>query len=435
MASPLNVLVLTCDQLRCDALGCTGNRLTHTPNLDRLATQSVRFDRCYTQSPSCAPARHSISTGCYPHANGMVAGARAPRPGITQLPHALEPLGHRRINVGRAHWEDPSISTGYDTWVDTRPWIEEMPDAVRERYAWEWHDVTRRTTGGPSTRTTEQNRGQIVARHAIAQIEQSVKDDQSFFCWVDITEPHPPFYPPRGYYAAVDQMQIQLPEQLDTGTPPHQSLVERRAEWAHLTDFDLRQKLAAYYGLVSLADEFCGRVLDALDRLGVRENTVVVWTVDHGDQMGEHGLFLKGCMYEGSVHVPLFVSVPGGTAGQRSELVEHVDLFPTICDLVGAPTPHTVQGRSLAPLLEEGPAPSDWRRAVFTQLEEVQMIRTQDWKLNLYGGSPGELFNVESDPGELCNLFGAGEHEQKLEGLHATLREWEVSHGPQTCLP
>lgn len=430
MTTALNVLVLMCDQLRFDALGCTGNALVHTPYLDRLSTQSVRFDRCYTQSPSCGPARHSLATGCYPHTHGMITSGHTPNSGISQLAHALGPLGYRRINIGRSHWDDPFIATGFDTSVDSRVWMDEMPDAVRERYEWEWHDVTRRTTGGPSTRTMEQNRGQFVARHAIAQIEEAVNNDEPFFCWVDVTEPHPPFYPPREFYEAIDQKEIRLPEQPETGTEPHESIVARRSEWSHLTEVDLRQTIAAYYGMVSLADEFCGRVLDALDRLGVREDTVVVWTVDHGDQMWDHQLFLKGCMYEGSVHVPLLVSVPGAAAGQRSELVEHIDLFPTICDLVGAQTPQSVQGRSLLPLLGRGPAPPDWRRAVFAQLDDLQMIRTEDWKLNLYGERPGELYDLKNDPGEFRNLVAAGEHEQTLEELHSRLREWERSNGP-----
>ena len=357
----------------------------------------------------------------------MITSDNSVRPGISQLTHALGPLGYRRVNIGRSHWDDPLIGTGYDISIDSRGWIDEMPNAVRERYAWEWNDVTRRTTGGPSTRTKDQFRGQFVVRNAIAQIEQAVGENEPFFCWVDVTEPHPPFYPPREFYEAIDQTQIQLPEQPAAGTEPHESIVARRSEWAHLTEAGLRQIIAGYYGLVSLADEYCGRVLATLDRLGVRGQTIVVWTVDHGDQMWDHQLFLKGCMYEESVHVPLFVSLPGALPEQRSELVEHIDLLPTICDLVGVQTPQSAQGRSLLPLLNRGQAPPDWRAAVFAQLGDMQMIRTRDWKLNLYGGSPGELYDLANDPGEFDNLVAAGEHKQTLEKLHSWLLEWEMS--------
>jgi len=174
---------------------------------------------------------------------------------------------------------------------------------------------------------------------------------------------------------------------------------------------------------VSLADEYCGRILDTLERLGVRDDTCVLWTVDHGDQMWEHQLFLKGCMYEGSVHVPLFVSVPGAAPTRRDELVEHVDLFPTICELVGARTPESVQGRSLIPLLGRGPTPADWRQAVFSQLDDVRMIRTAAWKLIVYGNGPGELYDLKNDPGELSNLVGDRDHQKTVENLQNQLHQ------------
>ncbi len=417
----MNVLVLTCDQLRYDALGCTGNPVARTPNLDLLSSRSVCFDRCYTQSPACVPARHSIATGRYPYDNGLIASGHAPTSGISQIAHALEPLDYCRIDVGRPHWNDPAIGSGYDVTIDTTPWRDHISSAARDRYAWEWQDTTRRTTGGPSTRTRAEYRGQFVADHAIAQIERAVRDSEPFFCWVDITEPHPPFYPPREYYEAIDQNAIQLPEQAPPGAVPHQSISVRQRDWAHLTEIELRQMVAAYHGLASLADAYCGLILEALDRLGVLDETIVMCTADHGDQLWEHQIFLKGCMYEGSVHVPLFVSMPGVAPVRRSELVEHVDLFPTIGELIGAPIPETVQGRSLAPLLGSNARPAAWRRSVLAQLGDLQMIRTEDWKLNLYEGVPGELYDLNDDPGEFRNLVGAPRFRQIVDDLQNQL--------------
>jgi arylsulfatase A-like enzyme len=161
---------------------------------------------------------------------------------------------------------------------------------------------------------------------------------------------------------------------------------------------EVRQILAGYYGMVALVDGYCGMILDALEALGLKDNTMVIWTVDHGDQMGEHGMFLKFCMYEASVRVPLLIHIPGKKPEVQSELVEHIDLFPTICDLVGAECPGTVQGRSLVPLLSETKAPEDWRDAVFSQIGDVEMIRTKEWKLNTYDGQPGELYDLKNDP-------------------------------------
>jgi choline-sulfatase len=178
-------------------------------------------------------------------------------------------------------------------------------------------------------------------------------------------------------------------------------------------------------------DGYIGMVLDALDRLGIRDETVVVWTVDHGDQMWEHELFLKFVMREASVRVPLLIDAPGIEPGVRSELAEHVDLFPTLCDLVGAPIPDTVQGRSLAPLLGAAPAPAGWRDAVFSQIGNVQMIRTTTGAqasaaaLNVYDGEPGEFYDLAADPSEFYNRIADPTCSDAISALHARLRAWE----------
>jgi len=146
--------------------------------------------------------------------------------------------------------------------------------------------------------------------------------------------------------------------------------------------------------------------------------------------MGEHKMFLKFCMYEGAVHVPLLIHIPGKKAGVRSELVEHVDLFPTICELVGADCPVTVQGRSLVPLLGDDPAPGDWRDAVFSQIGEVEMIRTKEWKLNAYGGQPGELYHMSNDPKEFDNRIADPQHSDTVQSLFQRLKEWEKANSP-----
>jgi len=429
MPKPKNVLVLMCDHHRYDALSCLGNPLAHTPNLDRLAASSVRFDRCYTQAPVCAPARHSLATGRYCHAHGVVTNRHQPYPGMRTIAHALQPLGYRRFNLGHMHWTDRDMDHGYEPWIDQAMWQRTMPPDALARYEWEHQDVTRRTTAGPSTRTREQYWGHHVATNAIRLMQEAVERDEPFLCWTAFTEPHPPFYPPKELYELIDQSQIQLPEQAPLDAPPpHDEILRKQREWAHLTEVELRQILAGYYGMVALVDSYCGMVLDALDRLGVRDDTIVIWAVDHGDQMWEHQLFLKFVMREASVRVPLLIDVPGLAPAVRSEFVEHVDLCSTICDLVGAEIPDTVQGKSLVPLLGDGPTPIDWRGAVFSQIGDVQMIRTQQWKLNTYGGKPGELFDVENDPDEFYNRIKDPVCADKVESLAGRLQQWRNTY-------
>ncbi len=427
-----NVLVLMCDHHRHDALGCLGNPLATTPNLDGLASRSVRFENCFNQSPVCSPARHSLATGLYAHAHGVLNNRMMPFPGLTTIAHVLQPLGYRRFQLGHMHWKDPNMDTGYEPWVTHDIWRSAMPKEVMDRYAWESHNVTRRTTGGPSTRTREQYSGYFMAQRAIELITSAVEKDERFLCWTAFSEPHPPFYPPREIYEGIDQSRIQLPKQSGPGDgPPHEYILRKRREWSHLTEVEIRQMIAGYYGMVELADGYCGMVLDALDELGVRDDTIVIWTVDHGDQLWEHELFLKFNMYEGSVHVPLLIDVPGMRSGVCGELVEHVDLLPTICELVGASCPPGVQGRSLTPLLLGRPGPI--RDAAFSHMvgmgeEHIQMVRTSSSKMVAYNGVPGELYDLAEDPEELNNRVRDPGYATLVESMLQRLREWEEAN-------
>jgi arylsulfatase A-like enzyme len=351
---------------------------------------------------------------------------------MVTIAHALKPLNYRRIQLGHMHWTDLEMDTGYEPWITHDEWRRAMPKEVLDRYSWEAQDITRRTTGGPSTRLRNQYSGHYVATNAIREITSAVRGNENFLCWAAFSEPHPPFYPPREIYEKIDQSEIQLPQQARAEhRPPHEYIVERRREWQHLTEIEIRQMIAGYYGMVELVDGYCGMVLNALDELGVRDETIVIWTVDHGDQMWEHELFVKFNMYEGSVHVPILIDVPGQGPAVRTELVEHIDLFPTICELVGARCPEGVQGRSLLPLLGNGPTPSGWRDAVFSEESRraiggnLEMIRTKSMKLNVYNRVPGELYDLREDPGELDNRITDPQYEGTISQLLERLKEWE----------
>lgn len=426
----MNILVLMCDHHRFDALSCLGNPLANTPNLDRLAERSVRFENCYNQSPVCAPARHSLATGRYAHAQGVITNRHQPHPGMHTIAHTLKPLGYRRFHLGHMHWTDREMDNGYEPEITAAMWRETMPDNVLERYDWESDGRTRRTTAGPSTRTSEQHWGYHVARSSIRQIEEAVSNGENFLSWTSFTEPHPPFFPPKDIYEQIDQSRIVLPEHPpEDAPPPHDRIRRMQQEWAHLTDVEIRQLIAGYYGMVTLVDGYCGMVLDALDRLGIREETVVIWTADHGDQQWEHAMFLKFNMREASVHVPLLIDVPGVDADTRPELVEHIDLFPTICDLVGADIPESVQGHSLEPSLRKGEPTGSWRDAVFSQIGDVKMIRTETEKLNVYGEESGEYFDLGQDPKEFVNRIADPESQSRVSTLRERLDRWQVETG------
>ena len=425
----MNVLVIMCDHHRHDALGCLGNSIVHTPNLDRLAAESIRFGECYTQSPVCAPARHSLATGQYAHRHGVLNNGYMPFPGMRTIAHALEPLDYRRQCVGHMHWTDLEMDHGYERYVTQQEWLETMPAAALARWEAEHAGPIRRTTAGPSSRTKEQYSGHYVATQTIQFMKDTANKGEQFLCWAAFSEPHPPFYPPREFYEPIDHDEIVLPDRIpEEAGPAHPEVRRKRDEWKHLTDVERKQMIAGYYGMIALVDSYIGRLLDTVEELGIQDDTLVIWTSDHGDQMWENELYLKFIMREGATHVPLLMRIPGRDAQVREELVEHIDLFPTICDLVGAETPEHVQGRSLIPLLDGA---RDWRDAVFSQIGHTQMIRTVDWELNVYGGEPGELFDLRSDRQEHDNRIGDPACSAIVEGLFERLRAWERANAPE----
>ncbi|MCX7013823.1 MAG: sulfatase-like hydrolase/transferase, partial [Candidatus Sumerlaeota bacterium] len=383
--------------------------------------------------PVCSPARHSLNTGQYCHVHGVTGNSRPANPGMFTLAHALKPRGYRCLHQGHMHWSgqpngyEPPWETG---WVGRDEWRASLSPKALQRH--EVEQAIRRTTGGPGPRTIEEFSGAFVAGQTIKRIEEAVGQGEKFLAWCSFSEPHPPFYPPTEFYRLVDQSFIELPPPLPPNAAPHHPhVVQKRREWRHLTDVERRQIIAAYYGMVALLDVYLGRVLDALKRLGVWDETIIVWTADHGDQLFENELLLKFVMRESALRVPMMVRVPGRAGRDRGEFVEQVDLFPTVCDLLGIEIPPSVQGRSLAPLMNEAPAPTDWRDAVFSQIHErssvdTRMIRTERWKLNVYNGEPGELFDMENDPGEFHNLIGNPAHAVVIAELHKRIRQWQA---------
>jgi choline-sulfatase len=431
----MNVLVLMGDHFRADALGALGNPLARTPNLDRLLGESVRFSRAICQAPVCAPTRHSLATGRYCCDHGVLSNNHQPRQGLGTVAHALEPLGYRRMQFGHMRWTDRAMDTGYEPLVDHSAWRSAMPEEVLRRYDWEAQAITRRTTGGPSPRCLEQYSGYYVAQHAIRAMEDAVERGEPFLCWASFSEPHPPWYPPKEFYNHTGQSAVEIPAQPPAGAaPPHPVIQGQQREWAHLTEVEVRQITAGFYGMVALADAYCGMVLDALDRLGIRDDTAVLFTSDHGEQLYEHGLFTKFCMREASVRVPLMVRVPGTPPGVRDPLAEHVDVLPTICDLAGAETPEGLPGRSLAPLLGSTEAPDGWREVAFSEIAGVKgsslirMARTATDKLNVYDGAPGEYYDLAHDPAEHHNRIADPAARPRIEALQAAITAWDAAN-------
>jgi len=459
-----NILWICTDQQRYDTIGALGNPHVSTPNIDRLVQQGVAFTHAYCQSPICTPSRTSFLTGMYPstvHVNGN-GNAFFPEtpPLVTRI---LSEAGYHCGLIGKLHLAsaygriEPRINDGYSYWQYSHAprddWKEghDYADWVRSK-GYILGELTRNIEGVPA----ELHQTTWCAEKTIEFIRQEC--DGPWLASVNIYDPHPPFNPPQVYMEmfnpakmpgslfrktdlqqqkkleAVDfQSKCQSPEELDIRNPiqPRSPLPESQTERASLGKRDAKTLQAAYYAMIKLIDDQLGRIMEVLEETGQRQHTVVIFTSDHGEMLGDHGLIQKGCrFYEGLVRVPLIFSCPGYfEQGLKSEaLVELLDKAPTLLELAGLEVPERMQGRSLLPILRGQADPNPQRQFVrceyYDALDQPDgtfstMYRNQRHKLVVYHGHQhGELYDLQEDPHEFDNLWDQPENQSlKLDLL------------------
>ncbi|TDE90758.1 DUF4976 domain-containing protein [Occultella glacieicola] len=438
-----NILLISTDQQRFDMVGAYGNPAVSTPNLDRLAGQGVLFENCYVQNPVCAPSRASLMTGRYVSAHGLHAN------GVDLAGH--EELFSRRLAdagydcglVGKLHLgacsdgrDEPRLDDGFRVFRWAHDPYPGSPDNAYHLWLQDHHPDLYTTAlherGLFDSMPTEAHYSHWIGEETIDFLRSSRLRDKPFFFVANFFDPHHGFGAPEEYLRRYDD--VELPPivtrdgELDS-KPPIQAEASKESYGGHApgytsyTDEALRDVRKAYYAMVSLVDDEVGRILGALEDEGLADNTIVVFTSDHGEMLGDHQLMLKGpFMYECAVRVPLIIRWPGVAAPgeRRSELVQWVDLAPTFVQAAGLPIPPTSQGAGLERLIRGGDP--DWRDWAMCQYRDsghpydppvhVTMLRHDRWKLVVHHGPPatarassGELYDLEADPDELTNLW------------------------------
>ena len=415
MAERPNFLVIMSDQHNRRNLGCMGDQIVRTPNLDRLGAGGVVFENTYCASPLCVPSRMTFLTGRHCSdievwTNGCMLSSDIPT-----FAHALGVAGYEAVLGGRMHFVGPDQRHGFERRIvgDVLcPFPGGPPPALGP--------ALRGTTGqsrraveiaGPG-RTAYQAYDVAVTDACCRYLERRDRtEDERPFCLVmGYVLPHCPFVCPKALYDEYyDQVEIpRVPEgYMDRLHPAIRFWREKRGVNG-LSDETVRKARAAYYGLVTFMDEKIGRVLSALASSAAGENTVVVYTSDHGEMGGEHGMWWKSSFYEGSAGVPMIWSGPGQAAeGRRvSAVTSLLDIGATATDLAGGEPLPDASGRSLRGFLEDGRA-TDWPDVAFSENVSAReapgrMIRQGDWKLNLYHGYDApQLYNLAEDPEEL----------------------------------
>lgn len=470
-ANAPNILMLCTDQQRFDTLGCYGNLQAKTPNLDRLAEQGTLFEQCYVQNTICSPSRASLFTGMYARNHGLWANGVAMPEYRRMFTRVLADAGYDCGMIGKQHLsacEGWQTEKRYDDGFRVFEWahdpIHRSPQNaylrwLRQTYPEIYHGIFA-DEGNPdmaeagnksrgatpmNTVSKEAHFSHWVADRAIDFIreDQAREVDQPFFLIANFFDPHHPFGAPEEFRKMFNAVNIPPPVrrdgELDT-KPGVQAEYSRKSYGGHApgfqdySDAEINEIRTAYHAMIALVDWEVGRVLDALEEAGLADNTLVVFTSDHGEMLGDHDILLKGpMMYDACTRVPLILRWPGQVpAGRRCEdLVQWIDLTATYLDISGAKGQHQAQGSSLMGVFEEEGEWRDWALCEYRDSGHqarppvhTTMLRHKQWKLVLWHGAPatdrkmeGELYDMEVDPSELYNLYDDPSYRDVREAL------------------
>jgi arylsulfatase A-like enzyme len=475
-----NIVFILTDQQRCDSFAAAGAGYMRTPAIDSIARDGVLYERAYTTNPVCSPARASLVTGRYPHAHRVRCNGIPLSDREVTLPAVLGEQGYRTAAVGKVHltptgssgypesrtsWDDPAMTAWHGPYfgfqhveltqghnypgAHHRAWVRERFPGVYERYG---RDNAREVRPGfqswVSSAPVEAHSSEFVGSRAVAFLERQAKartsgENAPFFLWAGFPDPHHPFDPPEPYASMYDPAEMptadRVTEELDA-MPPHyrDHCVNGLPNVkngppripARMSDEGTVSMRALAAGMISLVDRNVGRILNAIRELGFEEDTVVVFTSDHGELLGDHRLYFKGpYFYEQSVRVPCLVKYPRcAAAGVRTQaLWSHADLTPTLLDFAGIAAPLGVQGVSQAPVLRgEAETAREWALVEYNADEfpdlNQKCLVTRDRKLTYYGGQPyGELFDFTADPGEHRNVYDDPAYVSERHELTGTL--------------
>ena len=431
----MNVLVLMSDQHSPKVLGHAGHPVVRTPNLDALAAQGTRFTAAYTNSPICVPARAAWATGRYVHETRCWDNATAYAGEPPGWGHALQAAGVRVESIGKLHYRDAVVPTGFDRQINPMHLaggVGQVWGSVRDPLPRrEGAELLVAWSGGGETDYTRYDRHSTeLACEWLA--ERGQHPGEPWVLYVGLVAPHHPWIAPHEWFGLYDQASLPPAKLRPQDGHPRHPWVEAYARMLvgldeRNTDEERQRCTAAYYGLVSYLDDNVGRVLDALDRSGQRDETLVIYTTDHGETLGSRGLWGKSVLYEETAGIPLLVAGPGVAPGRESRTpTTLVDGYPTILEAVGVAAPAGEPprpGRSWVALAGE---PDDRSRVAFAEYHAMGassaalLVRRDRYKLIHYVGFEPELFDLEADPEETTNLAqdpGAAGILTELEGV------------------
>ena len=447
-----NVVLIVADDHSADVYGAYGNKQVRTPHLDQLAAEGVRFEHAYANSPMCTSSRQSFLTGRYCHSNGITMLAHVMPESAFTLADRLREAGYRTAAFGKMHFNSSNLH-GFERHRTPRQWHQmdrkrankPLPEGLDVQPQWKpFKDPARIWLNGfyrPFGRYYDEMPGAWYTEECIQFMTEH--RDEPFFVQVGYHQPHSPFRFPVEYDKKLN------PKDFDVPKPGPEDAGQTPKIFAVLTDEEKQGIRASYYTATQFMDSLAGEVLKAIDDLGLREDTLVIYLGDHGYHLGEHGRFEKHCMFERPVRAPLVVRFPGRVPRDKvnDALVEFVDIVPTVLDYLKIPpskqqpADQPLQGLSLKPLIEG--RVTKLRDAAFSEYQPTEdaMVRTHRYKLiyrtagpvpNWLGYEPVEvtegrqvrLYDVQADPEEMHNIAGDPANAQIVSAMLDMLADW-----------
>jgi iduronate 2-sulfatase len=433
-----NVLFIISDDLTATALGCYGNQVCRTPNIDKLAAEGTQFIRAYCQATFCGPSRASFMFGYYPYATkatGYTSGRKEVGPDKDSWPQYFRKHGYHSARISKVfHMGVPTdIGPGRDGTDDPVSWDERFNSPGLESKAPGKGETLERNPGGKKKTVAGGNRFVYVkadgddlahsdgktAQKAVELVHRYKDLDKPFYLAVGFVRPHVPLVAPKKYFDPYPFEKMVLPPKIPGDFDDIPKTPGNRRTSANL-QLDLSQQkklIASYYASVSYVDAMTGRVLKALEESGQRDNTIVIFTSDHGYHLGEHDLWSKVSIHEESALVPLIISVPGKKPAVCRSFVELLDHYPTVSSLCRLKVPGNLQGKDISPMFDD---PAVKVREAILASGKGRLYREEEWALLDYGKT-GELYDMENDPKQYTNLYHHSEYADVLADLKKKL--------------
>ena len=438
-----NILILMVDQLNGTLFPDGPADWLHTPNLKRLAERSVRFANAYTASPLCAPGRASFMTGQLPSATGVYDNAAEFRSDLPTYAHHLRRAGYYTCLSGKMHFVGPDQMHGFEERLTTDIYPADFgwtPDYRKpgERIDWWYHNMGSVTGAGVAEISNQMEYDDEVAYHAKAKLYDLArgKDGRPWCLTVSFTHPHDPYVARRKYWDLYEDCAYLQPEVPAMDYDAHDSHSKRifdANDWRsyQITEDDVTRSRRAYFANISYLDDKVGEILDVLE--ATRQDAIILFVSDHGDMLGERGLWFKMSFYEGSSRVPLMIAAPGLAPRTVTDPVSTIDVCPTLCELAGVSMDEVMPwttGESLVPYANgaERTAPVAMEYAAEASYAPMVSLRYGKWKYNACALDPDQLFDLDADPNELTNLAEDPAHAGTLSALQFKAQaRWDLN--------